>query len=179
MSQWGADFIIFYKKYFPHINCNDKNEIVRQIIIQTTMFQGATGDFNDKQQNKNIYTIRNSNNNNNNNDEIKSNEEIDWKLFWTKYYHISPHLSIIAICLLSIGISEACVERSFSVQKFTHSDVRNRMKGDIVEAEMRLRFNKNNINDENANEILLHNSPSTNCDDENEYSESDDDVEML
>jgi len=107
MSKWGADFIIFYKKYFPHINCNDKNEITTQIIIQTTMFQGDTGDFIDKQKNKNIYKIKKSQNNlnqtnntnveNNENEQklIKENEIIDWKLFWTKYYHVTPHLSII------------------------------------------------------------------------------------
>jgi len=184
LSEWGAEFIIFYKQYFPQINCNDKKDLINYIIIQITMFEGASGDFEDKQQDKNVYTIRKSNNNNNdnsnnNNNEIKSiaieENKIDWKLFWTKYYRVSPHLSIIALCLLSIGISEACVERSFSVQKFTHSDVRNKMKEDIVEAEMRLRFNKINVNDEIADEILL---TTANNDDENELSD-DDEVQRI
>jgi len=188
-SRWGADFIIFYKKYFSHyIDCNDENEITRQIIIQTTMFQGGTGDFNDKEQNKNVYKIKKNNNNFNQNDNnnienneneqkiINENEIIDWKLFWTKYYHVTPHLSITALCLLSIGISEACVERSFSVQKFTHTDVRNRMKGDIVEAEMRLRFNKNNFNDENVNEIL---QLTANNDSENDNYSSEEDAPII
>ena len=46
------------------------------------------------------------------------------------------------MCLLSVGISEAAVERSFSMQKFTHSDIRNRLSEDIVEAEMRIKFNR-------------------------------------
>ena len=71
-----------------------------------------------------------------------NNEETDWKLFWTKYYRKCPELSILALCLLSIGISEAACERSFSVQKLTHNDIRNRLSVDIVEAEMRVRFNK-------------------------------------
>ena len=172
ISEWGADFIIFYKNYFPQINCYDRNEVISQIIIQITMFEGATADFDDKQQNKNIYTIKNpsiiSNQNNNNN---QNEKEVDWKLFWTKYYNICPHLSTIALCLLSIGISEACVERSFSVQKLTHSTVRNGMKNDIVEAEMRLRFNKYNMGDDFADGIL---QSTASVDDENELSDVED-----
>ena len=111
----------------------------------------------DKEQHKNVYScVKKSQQNDEEEEEQKQIQEmeVDWKLFWTKYYHICPHLSIVALCLLSIGISEACVERSFSIQKLTHSDTRNRMKEDIVEAEMRLRFNKQNIADEDADEIL-------------------------
>ena len=50
-------------------------------------------------------------------------------------------MSFIALCIFSIAISEASAERSFSDQKFVHSKVRNRVNEDIVQAEMRIRFN--------------------------------------
>jgi hypothetical protein len=54
-------------------------------------------------------------------------------------------LSFIAICIFSIGISEASAERSFSDQKFVHSKIRNRLNEDIVQSEMRIRFNSTEI----------------------------------
>jgi hypothetical protein len=57
-----------------------------------------------------------------------------------------PELGGVALCLLSIGISEASCERSFSLQGLTHSKVRNRMNNDLVEGEMRIRFNKGELN---------------------------------
>ena len=127
-----------------------------------TLFEGETKDFDDKQNSKNHYKIIKTSNN---------NKEIDWKLFWTKYYKSCPQLSIIALSLLSIGISEACVERSFSIQKLTHSDIRNRMKEDIVEAEMRLRFNKHVMSDEYSDEILKNQISN---DDDDELSDVED-----
>ena len=44
-----------------------------------------------------------------------------------------------------MGVSEASAERSFSDQKFVHSKVRNRLDEDVVEAEMRIRFNSTEI----------------------------------
>jgi len=178
ISEWGADFISFYKKYFPHINCDNKNDVTGEIIKQLTMFEGSIQDFDDKSMHKDLMIKSRKNN------EQKSEKEVDWKLFWTKYYQVCPHLSIIALCLLSVGISEACVERSFSIQKLTHSDSRNRMKEDIVEAEMRIRFNKLNMNDQYADEILKAERNCTDYDIENELSDAedlpidDDDVQM-
>lgn len=39
------------------------------------------------------------------------------------------------------------MERNFSIQKLTHNDIRNRLAADIVEAEMRIRFNKSIANE--------------------------------
>ena len=59
---------------------------------------------------------------------------------------LAPELGNVAICLLSLGISEASCERSFSIQQLTHSKVRNRLNEDIVQAEMRIRYNTLEMN---------------------------------
>ena len=48
-------------------------------------------------------------------------------------------LSTISIAMLSICPSEACVERSFSIQSNVHSSERNKLSEDLVEAEMNLK----------------------------------------
>ena len=70
---------------------------------------------------------------------------MEFKLIWSQFISSAPELSYLALCLLSVGISEAAVERSFSQQKFTHSEVRNKLEADIVEAEMRIKFNEAKI----------------------------------
>ncbi len=50
-------------------------------------------------------------------------------------------LSFIANCLLSINCSEACVERSFSLQKLLHSQVTNRLKLDSVQSQLEQAIN--------------------------------------
>ena len=58
---------------------------------------------------------------------------------WSLYAELS--LSRVAAVLLSVSASEASVERSFSAQAAVHSDERNRLHGETVEAEMFLKFN--------------------------------------
>jgi len=77
---------------------------------------------------------------------------MNWTLFWSRMRRTAPELGNVAICLLSMGISEASCERSFSIQQLTHSKVRNRLRADIVQAEMRIRYNKNIVVNENLNE---------------------------
>ena len=48
--------------------------------------------------------------------------------------------SKIAIAILSICPSDACVERSFSCQTEVHSLDSNRMHNDIIEAEISIKF---------------------------------------
>jgi len=66
-------------------------------------------------------------------------EEFDPRLVWSLYTESS--LSRVALVLLSIGASEAAVERSFSSQAAVHSKERNRLHNETVEAEMFLKFN--------------------------------------
>jgi hAT family C-terminal dimerisation region len=62
-------------------------------------------------------------------------------------------LSIIAVILLSINCSEAAVERSFSLQKLTHSVLRNRTKLDSVQSQMFLKINTSALENETTRSI--------------------------
>jgi len=109
---------------------------------QLVMFNGGVHDFASKAEDMKLLVRKISANSFSYDEKDIEKEETDWKLFWVKYYDRTPELAAVALCLLSIGISEATVERSFSIQKLTHNDIRNRLAADIVEAEMRIRFNK-------------------------------------
>jgi hypothetical protein len=60
---------------------------------------------------------------------------------WQSFRDVAPELTIVAVAILSICASEAPVERSFSIQDRIHSKSRNRLKDDIVEAQMFIKFN--------------------------------------
>lgn len=62
-------------------------------------------------------------------------------LTWGRYQTSHYELSKVAIAIHSICPTEACVERSFSAQTDVHSKKRNRLIGNVIEAEMRLKFN--------------------------------------
>ena len=66
----------------------------------------------------------------------------DPRAVWALYLDEAPVLAHAAVALLSIAGSEAAVERSFSAQGSTHSDRRNRLQDEIVEAEMFVKFNR-------------------------------------
>ena len=70
------------------------------------------------------------------------NKPFDPKAVWALYLDDAPVLAHAAVALLSIAGSEAAVERSFSAQGTTHSDRRNRLRDEIVEAEMFIKFNR-------------------------------------
>ena len=63
------------------------------------------------------------------------------KLVWGKYVTEYYELAKVAIALLSICPSEACVERSFSVLSDVHTLDRNRLSNDIIDAEMSIKIN--------------------------------------
>ena len=105
----------------------DRESLIKLIKSQFTKFTGAVGEFISKGDELDV---------------AREQDKINWQLYWIQQYCRSPALSAVALCLLSIGISESCVERSFSAQQFIHSDLRNRMTADLVQAEMRIRCNK-------------------------------------
>lgn len=57
----------------------------------------------------------------------------------------APVISHAAIAVLSVAGSEAAVERTFSVQNLVHSDRRNRLSDESVEAEMFIRLNERTL----------------------------------
>jgi hypothetical protein len=68
----------------------------------------------------------------------------DFRLLWHLYQ--SPgsalELSATAIAILSLGATEASVERTFSAQDNVHRKKRNRLDNDVIEAEMCICVNK-------------------------------------
>jgi hypothetical protein len=64
---------------------------------------------------------------------------------WNLYLDSSPIIAHAAVALLSVAGSEAAVERTFSAQGLVHSDLRNRMGNDAVEAEMFIKFNQRTV----------------------------------
>ena len=152
IAGWGADITLFYKDHFQ-INCSpDKASIILTIDRQIAEFESGLAAFSSKQQYLTSSTQLIQKNSVNFDPENIEKRETNWLLFWSRMKRTAPELSNVAICLLSLGISEASCERSFSVQKLTHSKVRNRLNSDIVEAEMIIRFNKNAFDDSEAEE---------------------------
>jgi hypothetical protein len=64
---------------------------------------------------------------------------------WNLYLVDAPIISHAAVAMLSVCASEAAVERTFSAQGLTHSDLRNRLGDDTVEAEMFIKFNQRTV----------------------------------
>jgi len=142
LHSWGADFFLYYQNQFRQIVGDNRTSILGNIKKQLVMFEGGVHDFSEKVSDMETLTKIVPMNSFLYDPQNPQQTQTDWKLFWTKYYRKCPELSILSLCLLSIGISEAACERSFSIQKHTHSDIRNRLTTDIVQAEMRIRFNK-------------------------------------
>jgi hypothetical protein len=142
IGNWGSDLTLFYPNHFK-VKCeNNKSAIVSTINRQIAEFETGLATFSNKQQYLRDYTQLIPQNSVNFDANSPEKRETDWLLFWSKMKIFAPELSNVATCLLSLAISEASCERSFSVQKLTHSKLRNRLNDQIVEAEMIIRFNK-------------------------------------
>lgn len=70
------------------------------------------------------------------------NKQYSIKLVWNVYLPDYYELANVAIGILSICPSEACVERTFSAQANIHSPERNRLTNEIIEAEMNIKINR-------------------------------------
>jgi Protein of unknown function (DUF 659)/hAT family C-terminal dimerisation region len=70
----------------------------------------------------------------------------DAKELWQVYRDSAPELAHCALALLSITASEAAVERSFSMQGTTHSNIRNRLSDPSVQHEMFIKYNYHALN---------------------------------
>jgi hypothetical protein len=125
----------------------DRDNVINMLEEQLTDFLGGDGEFQDKIQDKNklLYPISvNSfeyNKDKSEDDEIKM---VNWVRYWQKNNHVD--LGNIACILLTAGVTETACEVSFSLQQTTHSKIRNRMTPDVVEAEMRYRYNQKHNN---------------------------------
>jgi hAT family C-terminal dimerisation region len=67
------------------------------------------------------------------------------RLVWYLHLRHAPVLAHAAVALLSVAGSEASVERTFSAQGDVHTDRRNRLADEVVEAEMFIKFNEGTV----------------------------------
>jgi len=191
LQGWGADLLLLYPTHFPKVKQAARSNLIMTIKRQFACFQGSLEYFCNSANNQ-AGLRRNLSKNSFSYDRNKPDNEqteTDWRLYWSMYLNTVPELASIALCLLSIGISEAMCERSFSIQQLTHSKVRNRLNEDIVEAEMRLRFNKNLLgneihellnpeasDDEDDNESRKRQKTSSSTTSNNSFNELDEDM---
>ena len=75
----------------------------------------------------------------------KEQRRFDARSVWHLHSAQAPVIAHAAVALLSISSSEAAVERTFSAQGDVHSDRRNRLGDDTVEAEMFIKFNERTV----------------------------------
>ena len=75
----------------------------------------------------------------------REQRRFDARSVWHLHSAQAPVLAHAAVALLSISSSEAAVERTFSAQGDVHSDRRNRLGDDTVEAEMFIKFNERTV----------------------------------
>ena len=75
----------------------------------------------------------------------KEHRLFDARSVWHLHSTQAPVIAHAAVALLSISSSEAAVERTFSAQGDVHSDRRNRLGDDTVEAEMFIKFNERTV----------------------------------
>ncbi len=73
------------------------------------------------------------------------NETYTIHIFWNDHLHIATELITFILAFITIGPSEAAVERSFSIQGLIQTDERNRLSNLRINAEMSTRMNYRNL----------------------------------
>ena len=130
IEKWGSLYLNTYK-----IVSENDNEKLKDILnLQVLQFISMQNEFSSLK--AKIERIK------------KTCENVNQKynpiLVWSSFISSHNELSKVAIAILSICPSEASVERSFSMQSDVHSLERNRLSIELVEAEMRIKFNIEN-----------------------------------
>jgi hypothetical protein len=124
-KDWFTDFAVQYLEfYYP-----DTLNVKKVILHQFSSFQGKTNEFSNLSYIVSKYK-----------DEDK--EQFDAKRIWYYYLSISKEFCNVVIALLSMPISEAAVERSFSLQSVVHRKLRNRLSKYNIRKEMLIAFNE-------------------------------------
>ena len=146
IEEWGSDYLLTYKVV---INVS-KSDTKAKLRLQLS--QMLTRESNFKKLNAFIKSIKETS--------TSTNTKYDAKLIWGNFLVSKKELAEVAIALLSICPTEACVERSFSTLSNVHTKSRNKMKNKLIQAEMQIRWNS----------TYLFN---TYLDEENEFDEDD------
>jgi len=131
IENWGSIYLTTYEL----IKEKDINIIKGIINLQIREFISKHSQF------INLFTIINTIKNTCVIKKIDYNSIFVWSGFTTTHFE----LSTIAIGILSICPSEAAVERSFSMQSDIHSLDRNKLSSELIEAELRIKFNMNSL----------------------------------
>lgn len=124
---WG----VIYLQYYDFIKDIDVENVKTILSTQLREFLSRRG---------NISNINSHDN------ELKKNckrlnRPYNVALTWNSYIESYYELVTVSTSILSICPSEACVERSFSVQADVHSLDRNRLTDEMIDAEMCIRWN--------------------------------------
>jgi hypothetical protein len=130
IEQWGS----LYLTTFKIVPENDIEQIKDKLNFQVLQFIGSLDKF------SSLNTIIERNKRTCINLKKQFNPTIIWISFLSSYFALAK----VAIALLSICPSEACVERSFSMQSDVHSLDRNRLLPELIEAEMKIKYNFQN-----------------------------------
>lgn len=125
---WG----LLYLKDDEIVKNYNQNKIKRNIKSQLTKLVIKQGEF--SKINEYIAEIKEDEENITN---IAYIHKLVWGRLISKYYELSK----IAIAILSICPSEANVERSFSILADIHTQDRNRLSNDIIDAELSIKMN--------------------------------------
>lgn len=126
---WGSKVIIG----LGFANGKSLDEIKANLLVQLIDHDNGTGVFENKVEfRKHVETAAG----------LKGKEFLP-HLYWSSYGNIE--LAIVACFLISIAPSEACVERSFSVQDIVYSSIRTNMHPATVQAEMMIRMNQRSL----------------------------------
>jgi Protein of unknown function (DUF 659)/hAT family C-terminal dimerisation region len=129
---FAAHYLTAYRFLLKPTNRNKTATEIRSLLLHSfSQFKGRQPPFN--QIGQHFDSLRST--------AADQKTEFDPRSVWFLYTDKAPEMSYVALALLSVNASEACVERSFSAQGFVHSDVRNRLGPKEVENELIIKLN--------------------------------------
>ena len=131
IKEWGSTYLLDYS--------NSKKYSKQQLktIIGSQLCEMLTRQSNFKNIDSIIMDLKS----------LPSTVKYNAKLVWANFLISKNELAEVALAMLSICPSEACVERSFSALADVHTNERNSLQDNIIEAEMNLKWNHKYIND--------------------------------
>jgi len=135
-SRTAHDFILdFGVQYLQYYTECASTTLRDQLLAELALFVGREGLFRDIETKKASL--------------LRTGQSV--RTVWHLYSETL--LAQVALVLLSVGASEAAVERTFSTQSLVHTKLRNRLLPPIVEAEMFIRFNRNSLSKSTATTV--------------------------
>ena len=136
-TEWLQLFAAQYAAFWNLADSTDQEELRQQAKAEWSDFTGRTASSSFSSLDQDVIDIRAVH--------AKELRPFDARSVWHLHSAQAPVLAHAAVALLSISSSEAAVERTFSAQGDVHSDRRNRLRDDIVEAEMFIKFNERTV----------------------------------